>query len=299
MRAFADHHQPLHRCIDQQRKQGLRHVERRVGVPFGEYQQRRHADIRRVVTRLADIGVFAAVEHHAVGRAKRTRILRGRPGVGGERGFQVSVEPVRGHQVFVLARRQAGATAFFHRLGGDDAVSAEGSPRIGERAPLRAQPPRCVEREAVHLGVILRGVERHDGGAPRMAEQADAAHPAPCTDEIHRRADIACRDIGAHDRRIIHRRLVHLAWPRRATIAAHADEIHVAALPRHPVHPRQVVEREIKSAFRRASRAVHEQHDVVRRKTREIRWALVAHVQLHADISGGNHEIFGYQGGHF
>ena len=109
-------------------------------------------------------------------------------------------------------------------------------------AAAGADPLRRVEDQPVDLVVVLRGVPAHDGGAPRPAQQIDLRNAAALEDEVHRRADVLDRGLGAHDRLVVRGRLVHLGRARGLAVPAQVHQVHVIAAARDVVHPRQAVQ---------------------------------------------------------
>src|SRR3954451_14838987 len=75
VRALAQHDQLLRRRARPEREQRLRHVGRRVVVPFRQHQHGGDGDLRRVIERLAGRPVRQPVLHDAVRRAQHRRVL--------------------------------------------------------------------------------------------------------------------------------------------------------------------------------------------------------------------------------
>src|SRR3954465_4311559 len=293
VRALADDDEPLRIGVDQLRKERLRHVGRRVGVPLGEDEHRRHTDVRRIVERLAGRPVFARVEHHAVRRAHEARIALGADRVARERRAHPFVGPGVGHRLLTL--RDPGRLALERGLDRDLPVGAERRAGIGQRFRF-AQPDRGVQHQAVHLGVVLRRIEGGDRRTPGPAEDVQLRHAPALEDEVDRRAVIARRGVGAHDRRVTLGRLVHLGRARRFSVAAYVDEIDVIAAARDVVHPGQAVELQVEGGLGRIRGTVDEEDDVVGAEPAGAARMLVAHVELHAWIGARNHEFFRSEG---
>ncbi len=168
-------------------------------------------------------------------------------------------------------------------------MAPPGSARLGVfPGPLRRQ-----QYELVDGGVVVGGVARHLGGAPRPADQIELAHAAPRPDEGDRGRDVADRYLGADDRRVVRRRHRHLRRPRRVAVAPDVDEVDVIPAAGEMIHPRHPRQRKIERCRRGIGRSGNEQDGLFGSESREISPALVADEQLDPERIAGDHDFFG------
>ena len=157
---------------------------------------------------------------------------------------------------------------------------------------MLADPLRRVEHQSVDLVVVLRGVPAHDRRAPGPAQQVDLRDAAALEDEVHRRADILDRGLGAHDRLVVRGRLVHLGRARGFAVAAKVHQVHVVAVLRDVVHPGQAVQLQVERGLGGVGRAVHEEQDLLARELLHPLRMLVAHVEVDARVHRRYHKFF-------
>ena len=290
MGALADFHPAAVGRGGQPLKKGTRHFDRAVTIPFRVHDQHRDGNAGGIVERFAGGPVFAPILDGSVGRhqLRRTRpCLTAR-----ERRIGPGFEPRLRQQFRFLVVGNAVEPA---RSGGrafDDTVGADGAAGVGE-ARCFPDPLRRQQDELVDTSIVVGGVTRHLGGAPRPADQVELPDATSRPDEGNRRRDVADRDLGADDRRVVRRRHRHLRRPCRVAVAPDVDEVDVITAAGEMIHPRHPRQRKIEGSRRRIGRSGDEQDRLFGRELREVGPALVADEQLDPGRVARDHDFFG------
>jgi len=223
--------------VDQQREKRLRHIGRRIVVPFRTDQQRRHRDLGWIVIWLACAKESEAVRDNAIRGADDWGV-----GIGA---FRIS-RPCGVRPGFKLARRNkrrlfvlgyARVPTLLGHFACDRAISGERTGVSLDQRWCLANPDGRVQEESLDFFCVPRCVSGHESGAPRPTEQIETGDVASFENEIDNAADILDRSV------FISR--VHRAFPTRvATISVRLrpqqkyDELAVQRRPAGPLQKR-------------------------------------------------------------
>ena len=219
MRALADLHIALVRCVGELVEVGVQHVAGQILIPLGMREESRHANTSGVVQGLARSPKFTRVLNGAIRCPQHLRRLFRAYRIGGKRRICPCLKPARRNQLSFFIFRHPGQPAAFGSLFRNGAIRPQLAAGICQGRRI-AHPLRRIQHQLVDLVIILRGVPGHGGSAPGPAEQIQFGDTAPFENEIYRRAHVFHRGFGAHDRLVLVCRCAHFQGPCRFTIAA-------------------------------------------------------------------------------